>query len=176
MENLNFEISKTNEAASITSIVEVSPNQTGLLIELRKDIDNVDDEKIKKEAGKYSQKKNGRIAFIAMNYNHPLGYLEAKDKEEFPENIKAKDKLNNLAHLARIGVKVEARRKGVAKSLLNKAQEWALKREKIGFWLDYRQDNITAAKFYKNSGFINIQEYEDKKGIKRFLAIKKFNS
>ena len=174
MENLDQEsqIIKENQEISIS---ELSPGQENILFELRHQIDHREGEKLKNEVFKYAHQKAGKIAFIAWEQKQPLGYIELKKEGDLPtDNLKKKIDISQLAHLARIGILEEKRGRGFAQKLLDKAQKWAQKEGKIGLWLDYRQDNIPASKFYKKTGFLNIKEFQDKKGHQRLLAVKKF--
>jgi ribosomal protein S18 acetylase RimI-like enzyme len=171
----NKPLSSLLETSTATPTVSEATSQNyQTLSDLRQNIDGVKPIKAQKEANKYTSQSEGKKAFIAFIRNVPVGYIQTAKKESLPEKSTLIDDIDDYTHLARIGVVQNARRKGVAKTLILEAEKWALKQGKKGVWLDYLKDNQHAAKFYSKAGYENVQEFTDKKGRARIIAIKKF--
>ena len=163
---------ETRERLSITTS-EVNESNEGVLANLRVIIDGVRPERIEKEIKNFSSTSDRR-AFIAQGSHSPVGYVETKIGE-IPE-IEVKDTdIQELGHLARIGVVTEARGQVVGKQLLQVAEEWLKLKGKKGVWLDYRADNEDAKQLYSTNGYVDLTEFTDKKNLLRRIAIKEFD-
>jgi len=191
------------------------------LITLRKEIDGVTDEgKLKREAEKFCKNKNGNLAIITYVEGTPAGYVEISQNEPFPDKLKitlneqnsdkgySQDELTamlsriqNYAHLDRIGVKKEFRGPQFGNEigetdkerqensykikatyyLMQEAEQQAKNLDKQGIWLEYKKDNSPAANLYRENGYSQVGTFTEKKGtffsqkIDRVLVAKKFD-
>ncbi|KFE53835.1 GNAT family N-acetyltransferase [Pseudomonas syringae] len=61
---------------------------------------------------------------------------------------------NGFAHIDELAVDASARRKGVARSLLDVAQFWSRKRNLPGIMLETQNNNLAACRLYEGYGFV----------------------
>lgn len=157
------------------SIQEVDASMADELKMLRlKTDEDCDLVKLDREVQKYIE-DNDRIAFISREGDVVIGFVEAKLTDELPAGSPPIDGISDFAELARIGVLSEYRRKGIAKQLMQRAEEWARQSGKYGMWLDYLVTNESAANLYENNGYAVAAEFMDpKKNKMRKVGVKKF--
>ncbi len=166
----NFE-----EIAGELKTSTVTPENKDKLSELRSRIDkDKSKEKLVHEAEKYAEGE-GRVAFISEQEGTTTGFVEIILDEELPVGASEISNLNELAHLARIGVTEEYRGRGIGKKLLAEAEEWAKQEGKKGMWLDYLTTNDRAQHLYASAGYKDVAEFTDtSKNKPRRIAVKMF--
>ena len=156
--------------------IELTPENASNLVELRLSIDaNKTEEKLKREAEKFTTKE-GYKAFLSKQGEVFTGYVQVILKEDhLHEGAPHIEGLEELAHLARIGVISELQGQGIGPGLLAKAEEWAKEHGRKGMWLGYLVSNEPALKLYARSGYKDVVEFMDpKKGQMRRIATKYF--
>jgi len=157
-------------------IIGVTPENVGVLMELRSIIDGVKDtNKLRNEAESYSQGRNNK-ALISKLGEIPAGFVEAKlESDDLPGDAPRIEGLNGLAELSRIGVIEEYRGKGIATKLISAIEEWARQNGKKGMWLDYLASNEAASRLYARTGYTDVAQFLDnKKNKTRRIATKYF--
>lgn len=177
VEKISLDSLENVEPKKEINIVEVTAQNKEMLLRLRATIDSKQyDERLESEIEKYSregEKENGgRKAFIAMEGDHPVGYVEVIAEEnslhaDAPEIEGLSSRLGEFATLARIGVLLKFRGRGnnggisVGDLLLDMADEYAKSKRKIGIRTDYlapktdELDHKTEDEYYaKKRGYI----------------------
>ena len=154
---------------------EVTLDNANDLTQLRLTIDNnKTPEELKKESEKFASRE-GYKAFIVRKGESPMGYVQVKLEEELPPEAGAIEGLENMAHLARIGVVEECRGQGIGPKLLAIAEKWAHDEGKAGMWLGYLVSNEAAARLYEGAGYEDVAEFTDPlKGKLRRITVKRF--
>ena len=154
---------------------EVTPDNYPLLATIRGQIDNKKtSEELLSEAEKYSRAQD-RKAFITQEGDEVIGFVQLKLEEtKLPEGAPETTGILELAHLARIGVSTEHTKKGIASSLLSRAEEYAQSKGKKGMWLDYLAENMPAMRLYASAGYKDLIEFRDKKDRLRRITTKYF--
>lgn len=112
-------------------LVELTSADIHAIVSIRAQIDGVEViTRLNTEAEGYIKGKNKKV-FLSKIGEKVNGYVEVKlEESELPSGSPNIEEIDGLAHLARIGVSEEFRGKGVGKSLLKKAEEWAMENGK----------------------------------------------
>lgn len=157
-------------------ITDVTLQNLTLLIAIRKEVDEVDEDKLRREVEKYST-GNERKAFLVQYGEVVAGYVEVNLNEELTQYA-SKDiegDIVNFAHLARIGVSKKYRNNYLGSKLLEVAEQWAITNGKSGMWIDFLDSNTAARGLYLNNGYLEYPEhFPDLEWKKRCIALKKF--
>ena len=155
---------------------EITAENTDKLVELRSNTDNRKTlSELEAEAEKFAKGRD-RKAFISIENGIPTGFVQVElEDPELPAGSPEVAGLDTLAHISRIAVDEKYRGKGIAKKLLEHAENWAREQGKEGMWLDYLKDNSAAAGLYESTGYKDVAEFIDVKKQKvRRIAIKHF--
>lgn len=153
----------------------VTRENSHFLAKIRRAVDGIEDQaKLNREVTKYSEGVvSPRIAFLAMNGEEVVGYIEINTSEELPDGAPQVDGISNFAHLSRVGTLNEYRRKGIAKNLIKLAEDWARDNDKDGMWLDYLEEKAELHILYSGADYVERVRFEDKdKGKTRIIAAK----
>lgn len=150
---------------------------TNLLFGLRSAIDGPfeDVEKVRSEAEGYARKAD-RSAFVFMEDNWPVGYVEVKlEDTDLPKGCPSLANMNGLGEIARIGVIESARGRGIGTQLLLQAESWLKLHGRSGSWLGYLAKNHDAERLYARNGYIDVAEFMDAKKLRlRRVAVKRW--
>jgi GNAT superfamily N-acetyltransferase len=160
-------------------ITKITATNAHLLIEARARIDGKDLRgELAGEAMSFAM-KDDRAAFVFLEKNKAVGYIECKLVESnIPlEDFSLKSQILELGHIARIGVLKEAWRRNVGRKLIEWAEDWFKQAKKRGAWLDFKESNKGAEAFYTATGYTNRfgytrHEEPDEKKQRRFIAWK----
>jgi len=184
MEDLKENTKQPENEPGVT-IVEVTEDNKEMLLGLRAVIDkDFNYDGLESEIDGYiSNDKFGKKAFITLENDHPVGYVEViinnNEGELSPSEQYLKDhniNLNELATLSRIGLIEEKRGEGGGTKLIEKAKVFAKESGKSGIWTDYLAAKEKLVKFYEKNGFKQVgDDYLDtKKAKNRRVAVCKF--
>ena len=133
-------------------------------------------EELVRKAHKFATDPN-RKAIISMEGDVPTGFVEMMiESSDLHQDSPAID-LEGLAHIVRIAVVEQYRRRGIGEALMNQADEWAKTHGKKGIWLDYLAANEKAGKLYEKLGYKDAVEFVDtkKKQKIRRVTVKYFS-
>jgi len=154
----------------------VTSSNVELLFEARLAIDgpDLDLEKLRDEVTNFAEGKDGRRAFIICEGEQVLGYVECKLHGNLNSAVGNLGGLENIGHVAKIGVRAEHRVKGIGTRLLVAAHDWLRLERKLGVWLDYHSENKSAIALYAKSGYKEIVRFPDPKKPRRsrIVAVK----
>lgn len=155
---------------------EITPENALVLAQLRLEINNdKTPDELKAEADTYATDPN-RKALISMEGETPTGFVEMMAESDDVHQDAPEISVQDFAHIVRIAVAEEHRKKGIGTALLHQADQWAIEQGKKGIWLDYLAANDKARTLYEKSGYKDAAEFVDtkKKQKLRRIAIKLF--
>lgn len=159
-------------------IVQMRFANSDLLYRARLEIDGPfeDTGKLLEEVKAYAV-GGSKNAFVYLEGENAIGYIELMLVEDIPEGCPHIEGLETLGHIARIGVVKRKRGKGIGTRLLKYCEAWFKLNKKNGVWLDYLAKNKEAVGLYEKNGYKNSAEFPDKKDAKRIrrVAIKKWS-
>ncbi len=166
---------KNPEGLNQFQFTEITLENANLLTDLRLKINNDKPiEVLKTESVEYANDPN-RKAFISVEGDILTGFVQLMVESNDLRADAPKVDIQNLAHLVRIAVVEEHRKKGIGKALLLQAEQWAIDHGKKGIWLSYLAMNDEARKLYLKAGYKDAAEFIDtKKGKLRRITIKLF--
>jgi len=155
---------------------QITESDANLLFEVRFAVDGpfADPEKVWREVRKYAAGKECR-AYVVCEGDVAIGYVECKLNDDLPAGAPPLDGLESIGHVARIGVRKEARVRGIGKQLLEQAELWLRSEGKSGACLGYHSQNTEAEAFYARCGYRDVAVFKDgAKDRMRKIAVKKW--
>ena len=153
-------------------IVQITEDNLELLLEVGSKVDGpFDDEKeVRRKIQKFAKRDDCR-AFLFVEDGIPLGYVTCKTHEE-PTVADHESLVAPFGHIAKIGVREDARGKGIGKQLLEAGEQWIKSMGLPGSWLDYIPTE-TRKRFYRE--YEVLAEYtETDADYSRRIAVKKW--
>jgi GNAT superfamily N-acetyltransferase len=153
-------------------IVQITEANLELLFEVSSLVDGPfdDENEVRRKIRKFTKRDTCR-AFIFVEDGVPLGYVGCKFHEK-PADLDYESQVDSFGHIAKIGVREDARGKGIGKQLLLAGEQWIRSVGLPGVWLDYIPTE-TRKRFYRE--YEVLAEYtETDKTYKRRIAVKKW--
>ncbi len=153
-------------------IVQVTKANLELLFEVGSQVDGPykDPDKARRWMLKFTKREDCR-AFLFVEDGVPFGYVGCKFHEK-PADLDYASLVEPFGHIAKIGVREDARGKGIGKQLLEAGEQWIRSMGLPGAWLDYIPTE-TRMRFYREYNV--LAEYtETDKTYTRRIAVKKW--
>jgi aminoglycoside 6'-N-acetyltransferase I len=108
-------------------------------------------EEMKSEMQKVITSPEG-VVFLAFINRMPAGFAECRLRRDYVEGTRT----SPVGYLEGIFVRPEYRRQGVALSLIQHCEQWALKHECSEFASDCEQKNPASIAFHSKAGFTEV--------------------